>query len=132
MPKQTVSAIIVTNEQFEYIQRTVARKAQMAEKVKGDKKLKELVLKFAQRTATPPEAVDTKTLRLATNRQELRYLEEVVTRERLSLLTTIIPNYQKRNLPTDIEYVERAEQKVEMLTELLSTIQQRLKRGSRD
>lgn len=131
MPKQTVSAIIVTNEQFEYIQRTVARKAQMAEKVKGDKKLKELVLKFAQRTATPPEEFDSFSVRLATNRQELRYLEEVITRERISLLTTIIPGYEKRGKGYE-EYVAKAEEKVELLTDLLSTIQQRLKRGSRD
>lgn len=132
----SIHNIEVDVPEWEYIQKTVTRKSEHANKTPGtNSKIKSALAKFADKLATPPELSTPNGLLLITNRQDLRFLQEIVKNDHAVLLTKVIPGYAERvdrslGAARDRygEYQKRAEQQANMLATLINKVEKGLNR----
>lgn len=98
MARPSIHKLLLNYEELEWIVKQVNRKATLAEKVTKDKKLKAIVLGFADKLAAPPQPEPGKpdSYILNTNRHELRYLENLVGAAHAAFIATVIPGYDEK------------------------------------
>lgn len=125
--------LFVTMEQFDWAQKTVARKAQQAASGDFTKQLKSAFQSLDEKLTMQPEpAPQLGRLILSTNRNELRILEKLAKEEHASLVTVVIPGYGERieknpdNRPQYEEYQRAAIKRSEALVDLLNNVSRTL------
>ncbi len=99
MSRNVIHKLLVNANQLEWISYTVNRKATLAQEVKKDKRLRDMVIKLndklLQGMATPLEG-DPSQFILGTSRVELKYIQQLADNTRAALVTKVIPNYADR------------------------------------
>jgi hypothetical protein len=130
--RASIHKLLLTPDEFNWVVRTIQRKATLAEKVEKDKRLKNLVLRFADKFAELPLPEASGNYVLGTNRNELRFLETVVENTNAALVATVIPGYEdkakaKPEHAAHFEaYRQRALEETAMLVGLLNKIRRAL------
>lgn len=96
MSRRSVHRLLVGLDEFEWIVKTVARKADLAKRMKTMKTLRAVITKFSDKLAQLPMPEATKDYVVPTNRNEAKFLLEVAQNEHAALVATVIPGYEER------------------------------------
>lgn len=97
MARPSNHRIFLTLEEYSWVIKMVARKADIAKKSIKDKKLRDMVIAFADKVIDlPAQPEPNGEYILKTNRAELRFLQEVSKNTHAVLVATVVPEYMKR------------------------------------
>lgn len=124
MARTPIHKLLVNQTEFDWIVKTVHRKAGLAQKMEKNDRLKNVMAKFADKFATLPMPNADGLYVVDTNRNEIRILQEIVKNEHAAVMTRIIPGYEEKMRGNDYyrPYFERAIQHSLMLTDLSNKI----------
>ncbi len=136
MAKPSTHRLLLSQEEFLYLQKNVPRHLQHVKSIKErEPKNKELTKRFldsvsalVDKLALPPE-VQGSELILKSNRQDLRLLHDIVTVEHTATVTKVVPGYADRmskDRETYEPYYKKSLERAAMLNGLLNKIKERI------
>jgi hypothetical protein len=115
-----MKTLALTADEFSWLRRNVER---LATALTEKTKTRELTMKLAYRLISDTFQMDSKQrINVPVNRTELRIMQQLVSNQHKILVENVIPNYKEE--PEKFKkYIEAAEAKASLLTEILEKVE---------